>query len=133
MSNPPNNFHDIHNHQKYIMRIMPDLSNNTTYTLPGISILLIKLKHKKRNLDFHLAHLFSHISNSRLCFLIYFLDKVPYKVDCFYWLVVREVVLNHDTLSMRGIQLCQRCYLCGHEAKTIKSHVFTLQNYKTVL
>lgn len=44
------------------------------------------------------------------------MDKAPYKVTWFSWLVVKEVVLTHDILSKRGIQLCSRCHLCGKEA-----------------
>lgn len=49
--------------------------------------------------------------------------KVPYKVACLTWLVLREVILTHDYLRYRGFQLCSRCYLCGKNAE-IFSHLF---------
>lgn len=49
--------------------------------------------------------------------------KVPYKVACFTWLVIRESVLTRDNLRKRGIPIVSRCYLCGNDAETI-SHLF---------
>lgn len=49
--------------------------------------------------------------------------KIPYKVACFTWLVVKEAALNQDNPRKRGISICSRCYFCGQEAETI-SHPF---------
>lgn len=49
--------------------------------------------------------------------------KIPYKVNCFLWLLTKEAVLTHENLNKRGYQLASRCYLCGEKAETI-NHLF---------
>ncbi|WMV51897.1 hypothetical protein MTR67_045282 [Solanum verrucosum] len=49
--------------------------------------------------------------------------KVPYKVNCFTWLLAKEAVLTHENLNKRGYQLASRCYLCGEQAETV-NHLF---------
>ncbi|XP_059310048.1 uncharacterized protein LOC132061211 [Lycium ferocissimum] len=49
--------------------------------------------------------------------------KIPYKVNCFSWLLAKEVVLTHENLNKRGFHLCSRCYLCGEQAETV-NHLF---------
>lgn len=49
--------------------------------------------------------------------------KIPFRVACFNWLLAREVVLTHDNLSKRNVNLCSKCYMCGEETETI-SHLF---------
>ncbi|WMV34092.1 hypothetical protein MTR67_027477 [Solanum verrucosum] len=34
--------------------------------------------------------------------------KIPYKVNCFTWLLAKETVLTHENLSKRGVHLCSR-------------------------
>jgi len=49
--------------------------------------------------------------------------KVPYKVNCFMWLLTKEAVLTHENLKKRGYQLASRCTLCEEHAETI-NHLF---------
>jgi len=49
--------------------------------------------------------------------------KIPLKVSCFSWLVIRKACLTHERLQRRGIQICSRCYMCDKEAE-INSHLF---------
>ncbi|WMV33010.1 hypothetical protein MTR67_026395 [Solanum verrucosum] len=49
--------------------------------------------------------------------------KIPYKVNCFIWLLAKEAVLTHDNLNKRGHQLTAGCFLCGEQAETI-NHLF---------
>jgi len=48
---------------------------------------------------------------------------IPYKVNCFIWLLAKEAMLTHDDLNKRGHQLTARCFLCGEQAETI-NHLF---------
>ncbi|WMV52954.1 hypothetical protein MTR67_046339 [Solanum verrucosum] len=34
--------------------------------------------------------------------------KIPYKVNCFTWLLAKETVLTHENLNNRGVHLCSR-------------------------
>lgn len=43
--------------------------------------------------------------------------KIPLKVACFTWLIIRRACLTHEVLQRRGIQICSRCYMCGQEAE----------------
>ncbi|XP_060197502.1 probable glycosyltransferase At3g07620 [Lycium barbarum] len=52
-------------------------------------------------------------------------NKIPYKVNCFSWLLAKEAVLTHENLNKRGFHLCSRCYLCGEQAETV-NHLFFL-------
>lgn len=49
--------------------------------------------------------------------------RIPYKVNCFTWLLAKEAVLTHDNFNKRGFQLCARCFLCGEQGETI-NHLF---------
>nr|XP_016497204.1 PREDICTED: uncharacterized protein LOC107816041 [Nicotiana tabacum] len=49
--------------------------------------------------------------------------KISFKVACFCWLVVKEVVLTHDSLMRRGMLMCSKCFLCGKEIET-NNHLF---------
>jgi len=39
--------------------------------------------------------------------------KIPYKVNCFFWLLAKEAVLTHDNLNKRGHQLTADYFLYG--------------------
>lgn len=58
-------------------------------------------------------------------------SKAPVQVMCFVWLVKREAASFQDNLQRRGIQLVNRCYLCGKEEESSNHHFlhcsFTLQ------
>ncbi|WMV26598.1 hypothetical protein MTR67_019983 [Solanum verrucosum] len=45
--------------------------------------------------------------------------QIPYKVDCFTWLLAKEAVLTQENLSKRGHQLASKCFLCGEQNETI--------------
>lgn len=49
--------------------------------------------------------------------------KASIKVVCFMWLVKEEAWLTKDNLQRRGIQLVNRCYMCGIEAESV-NHLF---------
>jgi len=49
--------------------------------------------------------------------------KIPLKVACFTWLVIRRACLTHEVLQRRGIQICSRCYMCEQEAE-VNGHLF---------
>jgi len=49
--------------------------------------------------------------------------KVPYKVNCFLWLLSKEAVLTHENLKKRGYHFASRSTLCGEQAETI-NHLF---------
>lgn len=49
--------------------------------------------------------------------------KVPYKVNCFIWLLAKEAVLTQENLSKMGHQLASRCFLCQEQIETI-NHLF---------
>ena len=49
--------------------------------------------------------------------------KIPYKVNCFIWLLAKETVLTHDNLNKRGDQLIAGRFFCGEQAETI-NHIF---------
>lgn len=46
-------------------------------------------------------------------------SKVPFEMNCFTWLLAKEVVLTHENLNKRGYQLASKCYLCGEQAETV--------------
>lgn len=48
--------------------------------------------------------------------------KIPYKINCFIWLLAKEAVLTHENLN-KGPQLASRCVLCGDQVETI-NHLF---------
>lgn len=49
--------------------------------------------------------------------------KIPYKVNCFTWLLAKEAILTHDNLNKRGHHLCSRCFLCEDQRETV-NHLF---------
>lgn len=49
--------------------------------------------------------------------------NVPFKVNCFVWLVARKSCLIQENLMRRGIPLSSRCYLCKVETES-NSHLF---------
>ncbi|WMV44637.1 hypothetical protein MTR67_038022 [Solanum verrucosum] len=49
--------------------------------------------------------------------------KIPYKVNCFTWLLAKEAVLTQENLSKRDHQLIAECFLCGEQTETI-NHPF---------
>jgi len=49
--------------------------------------------------------------------------KVPLKVACFTWLVIRRACLTHEVLQRRGIQICSKCYMCGQKTE-VNGHLF---------
>lgn len=54
--------------------------------------------------------------------------KIPQKVSCFVWLVIRRACLTHEVLQRRGIWICPSCYMCGQEAE-VNGHL--ILHYKT--
>ncbi|WMV19161.1 hypothetical protein MTR67_012546 [Solanum verrucosum] len=49
--------------------------------------------------------------------------NITYNVNCFTWLLTREVVLTPDNMKKRKYHLCSRCYLCEEQTKTV-NHLF---------
>lgn len=49
--------------------------------------------------------------------------KIPYKLNCFTWLLAREVVLTQENLKKRKFQLGSRCYMCDEQTETV-NHLF---------
>ncbi|WMV56231.1 hypothetical protein MTR67_049616 [Solanum verrucosum] len=58
--------------------------------------------------------------------------KIPYKVNCFTWLLAKETVLTHENLNKRGVHLCSRCFLCEEQGETI-NHLFLHCKWTTQL
>ena len=59
-------------------------------------------------------------------------SKVPFEMNCFTWLLAKEVVLTHENLNKRGYLLASRCYLrgCKLRQSTISSDIVNGQkNY----
>ncbi|MDV3188705.1 MAG: hypothetical protein Q8834_02660, partial [Candidatus Phytoplasma australasiaticum] len=52
--------------------------------------------------------------------------RIPYKVNCFTWLLAREVVLTQENLKKRKFQMTSRCYLCEEQLETVKPSFFAL-------
>ena len=44
--------------------------------------------------------------------------KVPQKVKCFIWLVIKHKVLSWDLLQCKGFQGPRRCIMCKHDGET---------------
>ncbi|XP_049406091.1 uncharacterized protein LOC125869678 [Solanum stenotomum] len=59
--------------------------------------------------------------------------KVPYKVNCFLWLLSKEAVLTHENLKKRGYRFASRCTLCGEQAETINHLFYTMSNVKCLI
>ena len=45
--------------------------------------------------------------------------KIPNKINCFTWLLTKEVILTQENLSKRGHQLVAECSLCGEQPVAI--------------
>uniref|UniRef100_A0A0V0IE94 Putative ovule protein n=1 Tax=Solanum chacoense TaxID=4108 RepID=A0A0V0IE94_SOLCH len=58
--------------------------------------------------------------------------KIPYKVNCFTWLLAKETVLTHENLNKRGVHLCSRCFLCEEQGETV-NHLFLHCKWTTQL
>ncbi|WMV09517.1 hypothetical protein MTR67_002902 [Solanum verrucosum] len=50
-------------------------------------------------------------------------SKIPLKVSCFVWLLVKEAILTQDNLMKRRIPLCSRCLFYGETVETV-NHLF---------
>lgn len=59
--------------------------------------------------------------------------KIPYKVNCFSWLLMKEAVLTHENLNKRCFLLCSRCFFCEEQVETINPSLFTLQVDKSIV
>ncbi|XP_019251169.1 PREDICTED: uncharacterized protein LOC109230093 [Nicotiana attenuata] len=49
--------------------------------------------------------------------------KLPTKVTCFTWTVLKKACLTQDNLCKRSFQLVNRCYLCQQSSESI-NHLF---------
>lgn len=50
-------------------------------------------------------------------------NKIPSKINCFTWLVVRRACLTHEKLQGRDFQIASWCSLCN-EAEETNNHLF---------
>uniref|UniRef100_A0A0V0H785 Putative ovule protein n=1 Tax=Solanum chacoense TaxID=4108 RepID=A0A0V0H785_SOLCH len=49
--------------------------------------------------------------------------KIPLKVSCFTWPVIRRARFTSEVLQRKGLQICSRCYMCGQETN-VNDHQF---------